>query len=153
MTGVEIAYLALAAVGTGVAAAGAIRQGQAAANAERYNAQVAEQNRQIAESQGIAASEAQKRDSQRRMGAALAAYGAAGVSTSDGSPTEVLAESARMAELDNLTLKYNYRLKGLGFSNQAELSRANSVNSRTAGYLSGFGTALQGGANIAGNFA
>lgn len=143
---------ALAIVGAVISAVAAVRQGQAAANAETYNAQVAEQNKQIAESQGIAASEAQKRESQRRMGAALAAYGAAGVSTSDGSPTEVLAESARMAELDNLTLKYNYRLKGLGYSNQVELSKANAVNSRTAGYLNAYGSLANSGANIAGNF-
>lgn len=143
---------ALALVGTVITAVGAIRQGQAAANAENYNAQVAEQNAQIAESQGQAAGEAQKRESQRRMGAALAAYGAAGVSTSDGSPTEVLAESARMAELDNLTLKYNYRLKGLGYANQAELSRANAVNSRTAGYLSAYGSLASNTASMVNSY-
>ena len=153
MTGVEIAYIALAAASTTIAAVGAVRQGQAAANAAEFNADVAAKNAQAAEAQAQAASEAQKRDSQRRMGAAVAAYGASGVSLSEGSPVDVLAESARMAELDNLTLKYNYRLKALGYSTEASLARANASNSRTAGYLSGAGTALGGASNIAGNFA
>ena len=143
----------LTAVGTGVAAVGAVRQAQAASAAMDFNSKMSAQNAQVAEAQGAAAGEAQARDAQRRIGASVAAYGASGVQLSDGSPADVLADSARMAELDNLTLKYNYKLKGLGYAAQANLDSANASNSRTAGYFSAAGTALSGGSKLAGYFA
>ncbi len=136
----------LMAASTAMAAAGAIKQGQAAAGAANYNSQVAQQNASIADSQSIAASEAQSRDAQRRIGAATAAYGASGVQMSDGSPADVLADSARSAALDNLTLKYNYGLKRIGALDQAGLDSANSKNASAAGYLSAMGSVMGGGA-------
>ena len=127
-----------------VSAVGAVRQGQAAAASADYNAKVAEQNAQIANAQGNAAVEAQQRDAQRRMGAAVAAYGASGVQLSGGSPMDVLEESARNSALDAATLKYNYRLRGMGFENQANLYSAQSGFASTAGYL-GAGAALASG--------
>lgn len=145
--------VALTALGTGVAAVGAIRQGQAQAAAMDFNAKVAQQNADIAEGQSLAASEAQQRDAQRRIGASVAAYGASGVQMSEGSPSDVLAESARMAALDNLTLKYNYKLKGLGYQTQSQLDSANAASSRTASYFNAAATTLSGGSKLAGYFA
>lgn len=127
-----------------ISAVGAIRQGQAAAASADYNAKVAQQNAQISASQGNAAVEAQQRDAQRRIGAAVAAYGASGVQLSDGSPMDVLEESARNSALDAATLKYNYKLRGMGFENQASLYSAQSGFASTAGYL-GAGAALASG--------
>lgn len=127
-----------------VSAVGAIRQGQAAAASADYNAKVAQQNAQISAAQGNAAVEAQQRDAQRRIGAAVAAYGASGVQLSDGSPMDVLEESARNSALDAATLKYNYKLRGMGFENQASLYSAQSGFASTAGYL-GAGAALASG--------
>jgi len=125
-------------------AVGAIRQGQAAAASADYNAKVAQQNSQIAGDQGNAAVEAQQRDAQRRMGAAVAAYGASGVQLSDGSPMDVLEESARNSALDAATLKYNYKLRGMGFDNQASLYSAQSGFASTAGYLNAGATLASG---------
>lgn len=133
-----------------VSAVGAVRQAQAAEAASNYNAQLARQNAQIAEAQGNAASEAQQRDSQRRLGAALAAYGASGVQTDTGSPTDVLADSARSAALDNATIKYNAKLRALGLQAQANLDEANATNSRTAGYINATSMLLSGAATAYG---
>lgn len=143
----------LAGTGAAVSAVGAIRQGQAAANAANFNSAVATRNAQIAEGQSISAGEALSRDVQRRIGTATAAYGASGVSLSEGSPVDVLAESARMATLDAATLKYNYRLKGLGYQTEAALASSNAENSRTASYFNAAGSMLSGGSKIAGMFA
>lgn len=152
MTGIEIA-MALAASAATVSAVGAIRQGQAASNAANFNAALAKQNADTADSQSIAASEAQQRDSARKIGSAMAAYGASGVQMADGSPADVLGDSARMATLDNQTLKYNYKLKGLGYQAQASLDSANAENSRTASYFNAAGSMLSGGSKVAGYFA
>lgn len=143
------AAIGLTALGTVVSAVGAIRQGQAQAASSNYNAAISTQNEQIAESQSVAAGEAQSRDAQRKMGSMVAAYGASGVQGSDGSPADVLADSARSMALDALTLKYNYKLRGLGFHNQAQLDSANANNSRTASYFSAAGTMFSGGSRVA----
>lgn len=140
-----------AVASTIMTAVGAIHQAQAQAGAAEYNAQIAQQNSQIADAQSAAASDAQQRDSQRKIGAAMAAYGASGVQMSEGSPADVLAESARMATLDNLTLKYNYKLRGLGYQNQAALDYSNASNYRMAGQL-GATAALLGGASKAAGY-
>ena len=134
------------------AAAGAIssvRQGQASNNAAAYNAQIAEQNQQVAAAQSAAASGVQQRDTELKMGAAMAAYGASGVQAGNGSPTDVLAASARNATLNNLALKYNYQLQGLGYQNQAALDSAQASNSSAAGAVGAAGALLGGATKIA----
>lgn len=114
---------------------GNIIQGQGQKLAADYNATIARQNAEIATQQGVAASEAQQRDAARKIGAATAAYGASGVSGDSASATDVLAESARNATLDNLTLKYNYALKSQGLRNQAQLSETEGEYASTASIL------------------
>ena len=143
---------ALVIASAAISAAGAIKMSQAQATAARYNAQVNEQNAQIAEAQGAAAAEAQSREAQRRIGAAVAQYGAAGVDLSTGSPADVLAESVRNATLDNLTLKYNYKLRALGFRNQANLDYMSADASRQAGYFSAAGALVGGAAKVYGGY-
>mgnify|MGYP000013338213 CR=1 FL=1 len=116
-------------------AIGSYNEGEATAQSAEYNSAVARQNAEIAGQQSEAASQAQQRDAARKIGASIAAYGASGVQTDSGSPLDVLADSARMATLDNLTLKYNYALKARGFQSQASLGDAKAANARTAAVL------------------
>lgn len=128
-------------------AVSAIRQGQATAASADFNAKVARQNQQIVDSQGNSALETQQRGAARQIGAATAAYGASGVQLSEGSPMDVLEESARNSALDAATLKYNYRLKGLGLDNQARLYTAQAGFARSASYLSAAGGLMSAGAS------
>jgi hypothetical protein len=121
---------------------GNILQGQAQKLSADYNAQIDQQNALVAQQQGVAAAEAQQRDAARKIGAGIAAYGASGVQGDSGSPIDVIAESARNATLDNLTVKYNYALKGIGYQNQAALSEAEGEYASTASILN----AVSGGA-------
>lgn len=152
MTGLEIAA-ALAASAATVSAVGSIRQGQAASNAANFNAAVAKQNADIAGGQEVAASEALQRNQARKLGSMTAAYGASGVQMADGSAADVLGESARMASLDQATLRYNYDLKKRGYNVEGELARANGENSRTASYFNAMGSMLSGGSKVAGYFS
>jgi hypothetical protein len=127
--------LVLTAVGTGVAAVGAVRSAQAQSNAANYNAQVAQQNAVATRAQGDAAAQLQARESQRQQGSAVALYGAAGVDASAGSPSDVLADSAREATLQQSTTRFNYNMRALGFTDQAALDAAQAKNSMSAGWL------------------
>lgn len=146
-----MAWVAIAATvaSAAISAVGAIRSSQAQSAAADYNAKVASLNAQAATQQGEAAAEAQQRDSQRKIGTALAAYGASGVETDSGSPADVLSQSARDATLDNLTIKYNAKMRALGYQMQGNLDTANASNSASAGVLSGT-AALLGGLGAAG---
>lgn len=139
----------LSAAAAVTSAIGAVRQGQATAAAQDYNAKIAQQNALQAKLQGEAADAALARDQQRRAGAAVAAFGAAGVDVGSGSPVDVLGDMARNATLDRLTQKYNYRLRGLGYSDQAALDQAGASNASTSGMLMAYGDLAQGGYGVA----
>ena len=132
------------AVGAVISMVGAKQKANADAAAADYNAQIADQNAGIAEQQGEAAAQAQDRDARMKMGSMVAGYGASGVDGGSGSPMDVLAQSARMATLDNLTTKYNYHLKALGYSNQAGLDSSNAKNSTTAGNMNALSAGVRG---------
>jgi hypothetical protein len=136
-----------------IGAVGAVRSAQAQAGAADHNAQLAEQNAQIATAQGEAAAAAQQRDAQRNIGRALALYGASGVQTDTGSPAEVLADSARNASLDNMTIRYNAKLRAMGLQAQAGLDRSNASNASSAGVLNATSALLSGGAKAASMYA
>lgn len=132
------------AVSAGVSAIGSMFSGEGRAQAHEYNAQIAMQNALIARQQGEAAAEAQGRDAKRKLGSMVANFGASGVMTDSGSALEVLADSARMAMLDNLTIKYNANLKALSASMQGDMERSAGKNSRTAALLGAGAGAITG---------
>lgn len=136
----------ISAASASVAAVGAIKQGQAASAANKFNAKIAEQNAEAAEQQGEAAADAQRRDAQRRIGAMEADIGASGGSMG-GSATDVLADSIRMATLDNLTTKYNYQMRGAGYQNEASLNKSAAKSARTASYFEAGDSLLRGAGN------
>ena len=112
-----------------ISAVGAVKQGQDAQDAANYNASVAEQTSQ----------EQARRDAiQARMviGQDRANYGASGVTT-EGSPLDVLQQSAKMAELDKLTTIY-------AGATQAASYRAQGKAARTASYFQAAGSLAEG---------
>lgn len=137
--------LVLTLAPTALAASGQMKQAQAQQQAAQFNQQVAQQNVNIAASEGAAASAIQTQQTERELGAATAAYGAAGVQENTGSAADVLESSARNATLNNLTLKYNYTLKGLGYTNLANLDQAAGANEKQAGGMGAAASLLSGG--------
>ena len=53
----------------------------------------------------------------------------------------MLADSARMAELDRLTIQYNSKLRAAGLESQATLSEMEAKTARTASYFEAAGQA------------
>ena len=125
----DIAVLAAAA--TVVTAAGSIMSGQSQAAALSAQAKVEKQR---------AAFEAERqRDyAARFLGAQRAAYGASGV-TLEGTPIDVLADTAAQAELDALAIQWGGQARATALSSQASAARL-------GGYM-GAGAALLEGAS------
>lgn len=136
--------LILLGVGTGMNAYGQHQQGEASADAARYNAEIDLFNAQQARVQGQVASEAQARQARKTVGSMVANYGASGVQVDTGSPMDVLVDSARQAALDNLTIKYNAEMQARNYETQADLAYKNASASHTAGNMNAFSSLFSG---------
>lgn len=141
-------YYAATAAAAAVSATAAVRQGQSQQNMLNYQAEVSRQNAMGATWQGNAAADLQSKQDEMRLGAARAAVGAAGVQSNSASAVDVLTSSARNMTMDNLMTQYNYKLKGLGYQDQAQLDSAGASNSMPAAYTSAT-SSLIGGASQA----
>jgi hypothetical protein len=139
-TGAEIALAASAAL----SAAGAIAQGNAAKSAANYNAAAARQNADIARANAAADAAKQERQGLLLAGRQRAAVGASGI-TPEGSPLEVMADSALESELDALTTRYRGELQARSYGQDATLQDMRGSSAQTAGYI-GAGTDLLTGA-------
>lgn len=133
----------LSVVGGFVSAAGAMQQGKAAQQQAEYNAKVAENNAIMARQQAGAEQNRIGRDTRRRIGAQRAAYGASGF-TVQGSPLDVLGETAALGKYDELVAGYNGEVKARGLVAQAQQYRLEGRAARQAGKI-GAASALIGG--------
>lgn len=132
--------------GTAISAIGAIRAGQAQAAAANYNAQVAERNAFISRDQAAADEQRQRIQARRKLGAMRAAYGASGISL-EGSPLDVLEDSAAEAELDALTIRYKGGVGAMGYEAEAGAQRARAKNATTESYYNAGAALLTGASN------
>lgn len=143
MTGIETALLI---AGAAVSAYSAISTAQANKDASDYNAAIARQNATIATDQGNVAAEAQRRRMKLFLGNMKAQQGASGIVANEGTPLDLLAQSAAQGELDAQTIGYNARLKSLGYTQQATLDEFSGQNAMRKGYLDA-GSAILTGAS------
>lgn len=141
----------------GMQAIGAIQQGNARAaqyeqekQAQERNAQIAQENANIAARQGTANEEAQRRKAAIMAGEQRAAIAQAGIGTS-GTATDLTEQSASLAELDALNIRYNASLQQASYLNQAgqaswaaENAGANASTARTSGWLNAGASVLSG---------
>lgn len=133
----------ISTVGTIVSTVGALSQGFASADASSYNAKLAQQNAVASRQQAAASARTADIEARKRLGAIEANVGASGVSM-EGSPLDILQESARAAEMDRLNILYGGEVRARGYENTATLDRFKGDAAETAGYLSA-GRELMGG--------
>jgi hypothetical protein len=117
-----------------IKAIGSISSGNAAANASKYNARVAEQNAGLATSQGQENARLRRVEARKFIGASRAAYGASGVTT-EGSPLDALEESIYTSEMDAMNEEYQGKVEAANYRSQAKLYRATARNQRIQGYI------------------
>lgn len=113
---------ALMGVSTGVGMAGSLREGQSAQAAANYNAAVQEQQAQITEAQAAEEERRQRAMARKVIGQGRANVGASGIQM-EGSPLDVLEESAANAELDSLTIRNQGQLKAWAYRAGANMER------------------------------
>lgn len=152
--------------GTALSGMGMIQQGNAAAAASKYNAQVAEMNATLADrrakdaiERGQVAEQQKRAEVAQLQGRQRAAMAANGVDLTFGSPLDTLVDTAVLGELDALTIRqnanreaYDYRVGGVNSRADAGLSRMNASSARTGAYLSAGGTVLGGASKAYGQY-
>lgn len=130
-------------IAAAMSAVSAISQASQQKDAAKYNEKLAENQAIGARQEAAAAADRQHRQSAKTIGSMQATYAASGVGL-EGSPLEVLEESARNAELDRLTILWNGEGRAQGYQNTAELERSRGKNAMASGYLSAAGSAMKG---------
>ena len=155
--------LAVAAVGTvaGVASGivggvSAYQQGKAQQAQAEYQAKVAEDNAKIAQQnasnarqEGIEESRMQRMKTIQAVSSQQASMAANGLDITQGTPLDVIEDTATMGELDALTTQYNaetkaqaYEQQANNFSNQANLDRIAGRNAMQAGKMNALSSGL-----------
>lgn len=132
-----------AVVGGVVSGIGALEQGQAAAAADKYNAQVEKQNENVALSEGVAEAADQKRKNEMQLGRIQAAYGAAGIDMG-GDALGVYQDSASQAAYSIAKIHYDAKLRETGYADQAQLDESKAHSDSTAGVLNMFSDVVGG---------
>lgn len=157
-----VAGLVLSAAGTVAGVVGQIGQQNAQAQAASvaaaqavYQSQVARQNQALMEQRardalqrGEVAEENSRRLTRQRIGAQTARLAAQGVDL-EGSPTEILGDTAAAGEADALTVRanaardaYGYRVAGVGYETAGVLETTKALNSGYSANALGIGASL-----------
>jgi hypothetical protein len=140
---IAIASLAATAASTGIAVAGAVQQAQAARETAKTQQKVAAYN--VAVQQQQAALEKERIEDRRRqvIAAQRAGYGAAGV-TAEGSPLDVMIETAKESGYDAALSAYNAQLGAQRASMAGMLAQQEARAQETAAYYQAGGSLLSG---------
>lgn len=161
-TGVANAALALGVVG-GIASGvvggiSSYQQGKAQQAQYNYQAQVDAENARVAQNnaalerqQGIEEARLQRMKALKSVGSQQAAMAANGLDITQGTPLDVIEDTAAMGELDALQTRHNYERKALAyeanannFSNQSNLDYFASKNAYSAGKMNALASGLNG---------
>ena len=120
--------------GTAMSMYGQIQSGQRQAEAEEYNAQIAEQQATSATLRGKTQADLDRRRGESFISTQRARYGASGV-TFRGSPLEVMAQTAEDIEYDALMTEWEAKTKASYYSAEAENRRRAGKRAVTDSYI------------------
>ena len=136
-----------ALAGTVVSVVSQIEQGESQKKWSEYNAAVAERDAVAAQQSAEYDASQKRKETAKLIGRQRALYGKAGV-TFEGSPLELMEETASQGELDALMIEREGKLKAGNYQSEAALSRMKGSSAQKAGYY-GAGSSLLTGASSA----
>lgn len=153
-------------LGGAVGAYGDIFQGDAQANAYKYNAAVASQNAQVAQENarlagesGTATAAAVSLRNMQNMGQIKAQQGASGLDVNSGSAVDVRASAKELGTLDAYNARvqavreaYGYETQAHNYEAEATLDQYQADISQEASYFNAAGTMLGAASNAANSY-
>jgi hypothetical protein len=133
------------------------RQQESAADAARYNANLANQEADATLQASSANEDAQRRKSAQQMGQQVAGMAENGIGLDSGTATDLTEQSAMNAELDALNIRYEGQSRARALKAGATLDKWNADNqtgsagtTRTGGFLNAGASALSTYGNYSG---
>lgn len=114
---------------------GGLMQANAQASADEFNAGMALKKADLVEAQGRYAAGLQAKEGQRAIGGIKAGYGASGVTSDSGSVEDVLAESVRNINADNMMILYNANTQAGMLRKEADMQQQAANNARMMGLI------------------
>lgn len=121
------------------------------AEVEKQNAKIAQDNAALERQQGIEESRLQRMKTAKTIGAQQAAMAANGIDVTQGTPLDIIQDTATIGELDALQTRYNYESKAINyeqqaanFQNQSNLDIIAGKNAASAGRINSLAYGLNG---------
>lgn len=145
----QVAMIGLMAAGTAINVAGQIKQGEAAAQAAEYNAQLLEGQ---AGDVRLAAAENEMREraaNKQTNSSIRAQYGAAGLRM-DGSAADYAQFAAAVGEKNALDIRMRGERQAMALKKEADMVRKGGANAKSAGVLGAIGAGIEGVTKIVG---
>jgi hypothetical protein len=130
-------------------AASAAQSASATASAAAYNAAVQNRNAQITRAQASSEAQSSWLETRRKLASIRSQYGISGFQL-EGSPLDVIEDSAVEGAFDVSKIRYSGELKAIGMQDEATLKKMESKSALSAGKM-GVAAALIGGVNQAGS--
>lgn len=166
LAAIGIASLAMTVASTAASAYSAKQQASAEDAADSYKATVAKNNQIVANqyaAQATADGEnqvaAKQQQTAQMIGGERASMAANGVDLDSGSALRIQGDTAKLGEVDALTIRnnaaraaYGYELQGLSYGQQATLDESAASNASTAGNLNAFSSVIGGASSVAGKW-
>lgn len=143
-TVLAVAAIASSLAGAGVSAYGAIAQGQASADAAKYNAAVAANNETAATQQAQFDAQQIRDKNKRELASQRAAFGANGIDPDSGTAIDVRSDSAQQGEMQALMAIYTGKTSATAYNASGRLDRMSAANATAAGGIAAGGSLLGG---------
>lgn len=136
----------LAVAGSGLSALGAIRQGQAQANSDNYNAEMARREAVSEKDAALQQAEKIRRVGKRTRSEATSAMAASGLQLDEGSALVIDQQIAQDVEQDAFMELLTGDRRARQLNAQASMFKASAKNAKTSSYLSAGASLLSGAA-------
>jgi hypothetical protein len=143
-----VTAIAVTVVATGVSVYGQVQQAQTAKAMGKYNAKVAEQQALQTEMDAAENIRRKRRENRRLLATQRSRYAKAGV-LEEGTPLELLAETAGNLEMETLDYDRQQRMAAAGLRAQGAADLALGSNQARAAYIGAGASLLQGTASAA----
>ena len=141
--------IAAIVVSTAVSAAAAAQSASYQAQVAENNQNIAHQNAALSIQEGTQKEAASSQLTAQREAKIAAEVGASGMDNSFGSAVRLEADTASLGETDALTIRNNALNQAIGYQNQGSAFGAQANQDQTAGWLNSFSSLASGTAKTA----
>lgn len=134
--------IGLALAGGALSANATYQEGKNAKKASEANAKILDENAEIQRQQGKIEASKKRLDTKRTIARTNAIMASKGLDISSGNALDIVGDTAFYGELDAQTIEFNADNQVTSTLNQAEITRSQGRNAKSAGTAKAFGTLI-----------